>query len=302
MGYSARYHAASLAAVFFALAVGILLGSQYGGDLLSNTRKDLEKSLTSDLDSARTEIKELEQKGQWSDDFGRTVFPLLVDSRLAGRRIGLLGLGNLPSAVTDAVEQALEPTGGSLVAVGAVRQPPDLPDLSESLEGTRYARLDRHPDALARYGQTLGHQLVTGGRILEMSRSAALSQSSGQFGGLEGMVVFHSPDPELKDDDADRVEQLDSAILSGAVETGVRVVGVETLGTDPSGIPFLKDRNLTTVDNIDMPSGKLSLVYALNGAEGTFGVKSEASRQLPELLRPVFGAGPRLREPAGRQG
>lgn len=301
MGYSARYHAASLAAVFFALAVGILLGSQYGGDLLSNTRKDLEKSLTSDLDSARTEIKGLEEKGQWSDQFGRTVFPLLVESRLAGRRIGLIGLGDLPSEVTDAVEQALEPTGGSLVAVGAVRQPPDLGDLSESLAETRFARLDRRPEVLARYGSTIGHQLISGGRILDLSRSAVLSQSSGQFGRLEGLVVYHSLDQDLNGDDADLSEEFDSAILSGAVGTGSRVIGVETLGTDPSGIAFLKDRNLTTVDNIDMPSGKLSLVYSLNGAEGSFGVKSGATRQMPELLRPVFET-PRLREPDGKQG
>lgn len=302
MGYSARYHAASLAAVFFALAVGILLGSQYGGDLLSNTRKDLEKSLTSDLDSARSEIKDLQEEGQWSDHFGRTVFPLLVDSRLAGRRIGLIGLGDLPSGITDAVEEAIEPTGGNLVAVGAIRQPPDLGDLSESLAGTRYARLDRNQDALTRYGRSLGHQLITGGRILEMSRSAALSQSSGQFGRLEGLVVYHSQNPDLKDDDAELSEQFDSAILAGAVGTGGRVIGVETLGTDPSGIAFLKDRNLTTVDNIDMPSGKLSLVYSLNGAEGSFGVKSGSTRQMPELLRPVYEAGPRLREPDGKQG
>ena len=32
MGYSARYHATSLIAVFIALAAGILIGAEFGGD------------------------------------------------------------------------------------------------------------------------------------------------------------------------------------------------------------------------------------------------------------------------------
>ena len=45
MGYSARYHATSLIAVFLALAIGILIGAEFGGDALDNTRKNLEHSL-----------------------------------------------------------------------------------------------------------------------------------------------------------------------------------------------------------------------------------------------------------------
>ena len=49
MGYSARYHAASLAAVFLALAVGILVGVGFVSDVVSGTAEDLEQSLKSDL-------------------------------------------------------------------------------------------------------------------------------------------------------------------------------------------------------------------------------------------------------------
>ena len=45
MGYSARYHAVSLVAVFIALAIGILIGAEFGDDALNNTRRDLEHSL-----------------------------------------------------------------------------------------------------------------------------------------------------------------------------------------------------------------------------------------------------------------
>ena len=124
MGYSPRYHAASLAAVFFALAVGILIGSQIGGDILDDTRKDLEASLTSDLDDSRAEVDRLEEELGRANEFGESVYPALTALQLRNQRIGLVGFGELPSGVTDAVERSLEPTTAELVAVGVVRQPP----------------------------------------------------------------------------------------------------------------------------------------------------------------------------------
>ncbi|MCO5316499.1 MAG: copper transporter [Solirubrobacterales bacterium] len=290
MGYSARYHAASLAAVFFALAIGILLGSQYGGELLNSTRKDLEKSLTKDLDASRTEVSELERREGWSNSFGRTVYPLLVDSRLAGRRIGLVGFGELPSEVTESVEEAIEPTGGRLVAVGALRQPPETGELADALGGTRLAGLGARPRLVTRFGETFGRQLVTGGRVLELTDGVMFSQSSGQFGRLDGLVFYRDEKEAGSGDGAGLSDQLDRAVVSGAAGTGIRVVGVETLGTEPSGIGFFHDNNLTTVDNVDMPSGKVSLIYSLNGAVGSFGVGPDAGALVPELLAPVPGS------------
>ena len=59
MGYSSRYHAASLAAVFAALAIGILIGAGFGQDVVSNTSDSLKKSLEGDLRDARAEIDDL---------------------------------------------------------------------------------------------------------------------------------------------------------------------------------------------------------------------------------------------------
>jgi hypothetical protein len=59
MGYSARYHAVSLIAVFLALAIGILIGAEFGGDTLNSTRKDLEHSLTGNLQDAQDRADQL---------------------------------------------------------------------------------------------------------------------------------------------------------------------------------------------------------------------------------------------------
>src|SRR3954453_1858214 len=117
MGYSARYHAASLAAIFLALAIGILIGVGFGGDVLKDTKKDLESSLKGDLDAARSRADELSGRLDTSDQFSQRVYPVLVGRSLAGARIGIVGLGDLPKPVLRDVETALNPTGAKLTGV-----------------------------------------------------------------------------------------------------------------------------------------------------------------------------------------
>lgn len=286
MGYSARYHAASLAAIFFALAIGILIGSQIGGDILDNTRKDLESSLTGDLDDARSQIDDLETEQGWADDFGSSVFPALTENQLAGQRIGLVGLGSLPGEITDSVNDAIQPAGAELVAVGVIRQPPDTEAIAEALGQKKQPGLAQSDRLLGVYGKAAGRQLITGGRILALTKSELLSQSSGQFGNLDGLIIYRGDPEDLDAEEVDTVELLDRALIEGANSTRARVVGVEQVGSDPSSVSYFADNGTTSVDNIDQTAGKVSLVYVLDGAEGSFGVKDGSDRLLPELLTP----------------
>src|SRR5918996_1975961 len=125
MGYSARYHAASLAAVFLALAVGILIGIGFGSDVVTGTAEDLERSLGADLDEANEEIAALESELARSDEFAQRVFPTLVGGELAGATVGVIGLGGIDEEVGASVRDAVEAAGGRVGQVGVVDEPPD---------------------------------------------------------------------------------------------------------------------------------------------------------------------------------
>lgn len=282
MGYSSRYHVASLAAVFLALAVGILIGSEVGGDVLSSTRKDLERSLTEDLDQSRAEVRSLRTRLDQADEFGAAILPSLVSGRLEGERIGLVGFGGLPSEIVDPVEKTLSIAGAELVATGAVRQPPDREALAVSLEGTGYARLDRSQPALTRYGRAVGQQMVRGGPLLERTASALFAESSGRFGRLDG-VVLYSDDGG---DDAGGSLRLDRSILGGLQQTGVDLAAVDRSGAERSALQGFRQLNVSTVDSIDLYSGRAALVYLLDGAKGSYGISSDADRLLPQPLIP----------------
>jgi hypothetical protein len=284
MGYSARYHATSLIAVFLALAVGILIGAEFGGDALTNTRKDLEHSLVGNLQDARSRADELSAQLNRSNEFGERVYPVLTRERLQGRRIGIVALGGLPGDITGDVEDALAPTGARIVGVGVVREPVDINGLAGDLAKTRFADLRRNPDALGELGTGLGRQLVLGGTLPEVVRSQLFSRASGTFGALDGVIVVRNQPPDMGPAQQAKANQLEAAVMSGMTATRTPVVGVETTGTEPSSVSFFQGNDLSSVDDVDLTAGQLAMVFAMLGAEGSFGVKGSADRLLPDLL------------------
>ena len=61
-------------------------------------------------------------------------------------------------------------------------------------------------------------------------------------------------------------------------------MGVERTDTDPSQIPFYVNAGLSTVDDIDIPPGRIALVLALGRRRGNFGFKKTAEAPLPKGL------------------
>lgn len=287
MGYSARYHATSLVAVFLALAIGILIGAEFGGDALTSTRKDLEHSLTGNLQDARARADELNGRLARSDEFASRVYPALVRNRLAGKRIGILALGDLPGDTSAAIEDALGPTGAKLVGVGVVREPVDLRGLAGDLSKTRFAEIRTNGETLTAFGTGVGRQLVRGGTLLERVRGQLFSRASGNFGALDGVIVVRQPPEEMGPLQRSTAGQLETALIGGVTGTRTPAVGAETSTAEPSSVSFFTGNDLSSIDDVDLAAGQVATVFALLGAEGSFGIKGSADRLLPDLLPPA---------------
>lgn len=284
MGYSARYHATSLIAVFLALAIGILIGAEFGGETLTNTRRNLEHSLVGNLQDARSRSEELSGELSRSNELGDSVYPVLTRDRLEGKRVAVVAIGGLPGEILGAVEDALGPTGAKLVGVGVVREPVDVSGLAGDLSKTRLADLETNPESLTALGKALGRELVRGGILPEVVRGNLFSRASGSFGALDAVIVVRNQPQDMGPVQRATASQFESALLGGMSATRTPVVGIETSKTEPSSISFFKSNSLSSVDDVENTAGKLALVFAMLGAEGSFGVKGSADRLLPDLL------------------
>jgi copper transport outer membrane protein MctB len=293
LGYSGRYHAASLVAVFVALAIGILIGAGLGGNVLNDTEKSLRKSLESDLDDARAEGDDLRARLAREQEFEERAYPALVGERLNGKRIGVVALGDISGSVSDDIEQALEPTGGELTSVSVIRTPPDVQALAAQLKGTRFARLAKDPAVLERFGKQISRQIEAGhGGLLDRTREVLFTRSSGDTNvPVDDVILVRTRRENVSGDDAAALRALESGVVEGIAGSPQGSVSVETSTDDNSNVNFFRDRDVATVDNVDQVAGRTAMIFALLGAGGDFGVKDTADRLLPELLAPSSGGG-----------
>jgi hypothetical protein len=292
MGYSGRYHAASLAAVFLALAIGILIGVGLGHNVVSGTTKNLEQSLKSDLAAARGRADDLQGQLNRHADFEQAVYPALTGRVLEGDRVAVVALGGLPDDLKGDVQAVVgpdSPSGAALAEVAVLREPPSLPDIAAAApKGSQGRKVRRDRAAVAGVGRRLGQALVSGGPAYKRFRGAMLEQVSGRPGGIGAAIVIRDQPDDLGPHQAAETDTLESGLLDGLESNGaIPVVGVERSDADPSQIGFFKGAGVTgTVDSVDLVSGRVALVYALNGSEGNYGVKSTADRLLPGLRHP----------------
>jgi hypothetical protein len=291
-----RYHALSLAAVLFALALGVLIGVAIGDtNLVSSAKNGIVHNLNAEVGEARTQAEHLKQELSREEAFATSLYPLAVHELLNGRSIGLVFLGEPSDKINSLVRAAITQGGGSLATVVAVRLPLNLNGIAQEAAGTHYAALNSSPQLIERFGELIGRQLVSGGarvdqELLSRVRGSLLSAFDGQLTHLEGLVLARTVGSDLTPEEAEADTRFEDGLLAGVAAVGVPAAGVELTGTEPSQVPWYKARKISSVDDLDAPAGQAALLYALAGNPGAFGVKSTADSLLPTVT--ASGSGP----------
>jgi len=284
-----RYHALSLAAVLFALALGVLLGVAIGdSNLVSSAKSGIVHNLDSEVEAARAQAAQLQERLAAEQAFTGGLYPLAVHELLTGRNVGLVFLGASSDQVNAIVRTAVAQAGGSVATVVAVRVPLDLAGIARESAGTHYAALASSTPLIERFGEVMGRELVSGGaqvkrELLSRVRASLLSAFDGQLSRLEGLVVMRSEPTGMTAAQAEANAAFESGLLAGVTASGVTAVGAELGSAAPSQVPWFKSRRISSVDDVGTLAGQAALDYALAGHQGAFGTKPTAESLLPSV-------------------
>jgi Copper transport outer membrane protein, MctB len=281
-----RYHALSLAAVLFALAVGILIGVAIGdSNLVSSAQDGIVKNLRAEVSGSQQHLEQVNAHLAEEETLAAGLWPFAVHDSLSGKNIGLVFLGNSSDQIDSLVRSGVAEAGGDVKAVLAVREPLDAAGIAAQATGYRYTALATDPSLTKEFGVRIGTQLARGGQLLERVHTNLLSSYDGELGKLEGLVIVRSDPANMSEQDAKSTNEFNSGLIEGALAAGVPVVGVELTSTEPSQIPWYKAENLASVDDLDTIAGRAALAFALSGDHGAYGVKSTADALLPPVVR-----------------
>lgn len=283
-----RYHALSLAAVLFALTIGVLIGVAIGdSNLVSSAKDGIVQNLRSEVNSSQQKTSELAGQLSSEETFAGDLYPIAVHGLLPNKSVGLVFLGGSSDRVDELVRDAVTQAGGNLNMVAAVREPLDLHGLAAQATGTQYTALASSPALVKEFGVRIGEQLVSGGQLLGHVHTRLLSSYDGELGKLEGLVVMRSEPTGMSNEDAKLTGEFESGLIEGVTAVGVPAVGVELTSTEPSQIPWYKAQNMASVDDLETLAGQAALAFALAGDHGAYGMKSTADSLLPHVAGAV---------------
>ena len=274
--FDLRYHVASLAAVFLALIIGILVGVGIASQTTveESERRVLEQriaDLQRDVEAARGDARLLRQQQEAGTSYIEESYPVVMNGRLRGLRVALLFVGRVVPEIEAAVARTLaDASGPALVRERALELPVDAQAIRRALP-PEFAEL-----SIDEVGRRLGRELVSGGETPLWDALAPViveEETGGSAREVDAVVVYSGTQTTLE-----------SGIYAGVTASDAPLVGVERTDENPSRIPGYRQLGLSTVDSIDSEVGRVALAVLLaGGEEGQYGLKPTADAVVPPM-------------------
>jgi Copper transport outer membrane protein, MctB len=295
--FDLRYHVASLAAVFFALVIGILVGVALASHGLGNTeRKRLERA----VDDANTRAKSLQDEvgalrdnGHADSEFVEKAYDAVMTDRLQGKRVAVLFVGSVDGAILRSVNRTLADAGAPLkLRLSAVTVPLNDDAIDGVLNRRPLLAAYAGPKNLDDLGRELADEFVLGGDtpLWNALENQLVEERNGTMRKpADGVIIIRTAQPQ-----AGGTARFLNGLFSELADRPIPIVGVETSTSKPSAIPVYRRYSISSVDDVDQPVGRVALALVLADApRGSYGTKKKTATDgvLPEVV-PISTPGP----------
>lgn len=279
-----RYHLVSLISVFFALAIGIILGA----GPLQNSIGNVLQSQVSDLRTSNEELKannaELEESMALQEQAFDEVAPTLIGETLTGQHVAIVVLPGVPDTEVAAARARLEEAGATVNGLAEINETWTL--ASQNSFRTTFA------DQISVYVPTAEdgadtnqilalalNSLVRDGVSVHDTLVGLMTGTDTPMMTVEGLaeastaVVVLAPNvepstDETPDPDAEAQQQYTTTTYTALVtELGTRGATVAAGGADSDGdvVRTLRDSatEVSTVDSLNLNIGQINIPIAV---------------------------------------
>ena len=280
MFFNLKYHIASLIAVFLSLGLGMLIGTTVPlNDTLNSKHQQLTASLEMHLTYLKqsneqlvSQIKVLEDNQKIQHSFENYVLPILVENKLEGKTIAIIGTSGKP---TDYLQNLLIASGANIHSSTVFN------DNSINLYNKEELRFKRKKTFTENIAETVSEALLKNNykTLTALSELGIINFSYGDEKPLDIVVITGGSYNEMENN----ISNLDYPIIDYFFNNNILVFGVEESSVTYSYIKDYQKKKIPTVDNIDTIPGQVSLVFSLaDNNYGQYGVKPTAQMLMPK--------------------
>jgi hypothetical protein len=290
-----RYHIYSLAAVFLALAIGVVIGVSFARSAPSADASDsIVRRYERDMSIVKSEIVRSTQRARFSDEMARkaeefctAALPILVRDRLRWRNVAIVQTGDY-GELRGVVKRVCELAGAEVTNVTEINRKfpfDDAESVAEALSACGQPVPEDVSTAVDRLFQIVADTVFLGryAHLLPKLEETGIAKFAGDYSKLNKLVVLVGG---AKTNDASLARQLDARLINLFEKRGATVVGGESSAAAVSYVREWDKLGIASVDNVESAMGQVALVCALNGEKASFGIKNTAERFIPRSLEP----------------
>ncbi len=287
-----RYHIYSLAAVFFALAVGIAIGATFAkrSPLVGLERSTIvryentTRQLKREIEMAADESNKNADVAKKCEEFCRVVMPTVVKDRLAWRNAAIIQTGDYDE-LTGNVKLALELAGARVNSVTDINRTFPFNDdakVSAVLINCGMTPPGDPTEARKKLFAIIANLLCNGQyhQMISQLENSGIAKFNGEYTRYNRLIVLVGGS---KADNTFSPQTIDSQLIA-QFTPDIIVVGCEGVNSTGSYVSAWHKSGIATVDNVDSAIGQVDLVCALGGEKAQFGVKETADRLIPQSL------------------
>jgi hypothetical protein len=304
-----RRHLMTVMAVFFALAIGIVLGT---GPLRGEAHDTLtDRASTDSSGRADAQSTATREGAAFSDHFASTVAPALIGNRLRGRTVTIVALPSASRHTVDGLKAMIRTAGGTVG--GTLRAGNKLVDagdkqlvdeLGSQLAGrTRGVTISSDASAYDRIGALIARAVATrtpGGRLVDDTSTgimsgldtAGLLSADGRLNRRGDLVLVVAGPVEGDADQQHGAGSILTTILQtiDAQSAGVVLAGPADAARGDGELKAVRAdadsaKAVSTVDSADRVEGQVVTILALaqqaSGRSGQYGAAHAADGAMP---------------------
>lgn len=285
-----KYHIVSLVAVFLALGIGVLIGStMISGNAVIQRQEEIVDSLKKDFQTLSAENKSLKdnvekQKNSISKyvSFQEKVLPIIIENKIPGKRMSIVKTNQ--DFDTSDIKKDIIQSGGVVVSETTI-DADFMADFSTNMALLKTMSMNGFTDVAADneyYMVNMIASYILGGNnelyALALEKAGSVD-FNGSYDAMPDLVILVGG---AKNEKSDFHASIDVNLIKSFKNKNVRVVGCENSNTAVSYMNTYIDERISTVDNIDMPAGRISLILLLAGDKGNYGDKETATLPYPK--------------------
>ena len=278
-----KYFIVTIAAVFFSLGIGIMIGFNLNNSEIFTQQQiklvdDMDKKLNElrvKNDEMNTQLVEKDKSIEIYNEFVNSYYEDLIKDRLVDKN--LLIIQTTGDYFFSDISQWAAISGANIHTY-----------LTINSNNFNSLTIAQYPDLFTEDSldtEKLFNYIIN---LTSENNSLKLAELE-QLGILKIVSTSNNQEPfnqvvllggELEES-KEKVEKVDLALARSISSKNIPIVFAEESNANYSSIEQFKNLKISTVDNVDQAIGRISLSVVLSGVDGNYGIKDTASKLFP---------------------